>query len=61
MCATGATTEEAARRLRISADEIRSVIQHCKRTLHAASKLEAVLMALAADVIQVSSSQGDES
>jgi len=49
--ATGASTAEAARRLRISDDDVRAVVRNCKRTLHAGSKLEAVLMALAAEVI----------
>ena len=49
--ATGATTDAAADRLRISRDEVKAHIQSSRHTLQARSKLEAVLMALAADVI----------
>ena len=59
MLATGAATHEAARRLRISADEVRDVVQSCKRALRAGSKLEAVLLALAAEVIRAPSSEGE--
>src|SRR4051812_9548409 len=50
--ATGATTDEAAHRLRLSSDEVRAHVQHSMQTLQARSKLEAVLLALRADVIR---------
>jgi DNA-binding NarL/FixJ family response regulator len=49
--ATGASTDEVASRLRMSTDEVRRHIRNCLWTLQARSKLEAVLLALAAGVI----------
>ena len=51
--ATGASTNETAGRLRISSDEVRAHVQSIMRTLAVRSKLEAVLLALDAGVIDV--------
>ena len=50
--ATGATTDGAARCLRISPDEVRVHVQNVMRKLQARSKLEALLIALRAGLIR---------
>jgi DNA-binding NarL/FixJ family response regulator len=50
--ATGATTDEVAKRVRISSDDVRAHLRGLLQTLQARSKIEAVLLALAAGVIE---------
>jgi len=49
--ATGASTDQVASRLRLSSGDVRAHVQNAIRTLQARSKLEAVLLALAAGII----------
>ena len=51
--ATGATTNDVADRLGVSIEEVQTHIQNIRRTLHAQSKLESVLIALQAGIIDV--------
>jgi DNA-binding CsgD family transcriptional regulator len=50
--ATGATTECVATQLGLAPDKVRAHVDHCREVLRARSKLEAVMMALAAGVIR---------
>jgi DNA-binding CsgD family transcriptional regulator len=50
--ATGALTDEVAHQLRISANQVRAHVRRSMDALGARSKLEAVLLALYAGVIQ---------
>ena len=49
--ATGALTDEVAQRLRISGEDVRTHVRNAIRVLQVRSKIEAVLLALAAGMV----------